>query len=172
MAGLFPQNIGKTMPNGFAGSYARQPDMIIATRALGGSDALTFGVPLKYDADGKVVLFGAGSAAADFVGVAAAEVKSATSYLNQTAGEYTTGDAVAVFQRGAVNVLCKRGTAALGGDVYIRIAANATYPNAAIGDFEASADGVNSVKLTNCQWAGGQDGDNVAELRILTMANA
>lgn len=30
--GLNPQTIGKTMPNGFAGSYARQPDMIVNTR--------------------------------------------------------------------------------------------------------------------------------------------
>ena len=27
--GLHPQNIGTAMPHGFAGSYARQPDMIV-----------------------------------------------------------------------------------------------------------------------------------------------
>ena len=29
--GLNPQNIGKTMNHGYAGSYARQPDMIANT---------------------------------------------------------------------------------------------------------------------------------------------
>ena len=34
--GLNPQIIGKEMPHGFAGCYARQPDMIVETRPAGG----------------------------------------------------------------------------------------------------------------------------------------
>ena len=34
--GLNPQVIGKEMPHGFAGCYARQPDMIVNTRPAGG----------------------------------------------------------------------------------------------------------------------------------------
>lgn len=33
---LSTQVIGKVMPHGFAGSYARQPDMIVNTRPAGG----------------------------------------------------------------------------------------------------------------------------------------
>ena len=44
--GLHPQNIGATMPHGFAGGYARQPDMIVNTRPAGAQ--IVFGTALKY----------------------------------------------------------------------------------------------------------------------------
>ena len=47
--GLNPQVIGKEMPHGFAGCYARQPDMIVNTRPAGGGAPIPFGTPLKYD---------------------------------------------------------------------------------------------------------------------------
>ena len=34
------QVIGKNMTHGYAGDYARQPDMIVDTHPLGGSDAV------------------------------------------------------------------------------------------------------------------------------------
>ncbi len=172
--GLHPQTIGTSMPNGFAGSYARQPDMIVNTRPAGGE--IPFGAPLKYDTNGKAVLLGASSTAADFAGVAARELKSSLDYLDQSAGKYAAGEAVSVFQRGCINVLCQRGTPKLGGKVYVRIAANEQYSTAAIGGFEAEADTSESssktVELTNCQWAGAADANGVAELRILTMNRA
>lgn len=168
--GLRPQNIGTEMPHGFAGSYARQPDMIVSTRPAGAQ--LTFGAAVKYDAAGAVVPMGADDTAEAFVGVAAREIKSALSYLDQNVGQYAEHEAVPVFQRGAVNVICQRGTPKLGGAVYIRVAENASYPTAVIGGFEAEADGANTVGLTNCQWAGAADASKVAELRILTMQSA
>ena len=48
MTGLNPQNIGKTLDHGFAGSYARQPDMIVTTRPAGAE--IVFGAAVKYDA--------------------------------------------------------------------------------------------------------------------------
>ena len=93
-------------------------------------------------------------------------------YLDQGTGQYAVGEAVSVFMRGAINVKCQRGTPALGGAVYVRITANASYSGAVVGGFEAEADGSNSVQLTNCQWAGPADANGVAELRILTMNNA
>ena len=48
--GLNPQIIGKEMPHGFAGSYARQPDMIVETRPAGGETAIPFGAPLPLQA--------------------------------------------------------------------------------------------------------------------------
>lgn len=168
--GLRPQNIGTEMPHGFAGSYARQPDMIVSTRPAGA--LLTFGAAVKYDTAGTVVPMGAGDTADAFVGVAAREVKSALSYLDQNTGRYAEKEAVPVFQRGAVNVICQKGTPKLGGAVYIRIAANASYPTATVGGFEAEADGANTVQLENCQWAGPADANKVAELRILTMQSA
>jgi len=39
MYGLTPQNIGKVMNHGYAGSYARQPDMIANTHPAGAAIA-------------------------------------------------------------------------------------------------------------------------------------
>lgn len=100
------------------------------------------------------------------------EIRSAVDYLDQNTGVFAENDAVSVFQRGAVNVLCQKGTPKLGSAVYVRIAANASFPGAAVGGFEAEADGGNTIALTGCQWAGPADANKVAELRILTMLSA
>lgn len=172
MTGLNPQTIGTTMPNGMAGSYARQPDMIINTKAAGGTTNIPFGLALVYDENKNVVVPSTGATAAQFIGIAAREIKSALNYLEQGIGQYAPGDAVPVFQRGAINVKCQNGTAAVGAPVYVRVAANEALPAAVVGGFEATADGTNSVLLTNAQWAGPADANGIAELRLLTMLNA
>ena len=53
---LNPQVIGAEMPHGFAGCYARQPDMIVNTRPAGGTANIPFGAPLVYDTDGVSVV--------------------------------------------------------------------------------------------------------------------
>lgn len=170
--GLNPQIIGKTMDHGYAGSYSRQPDMIVNTRPAGGTENIPFGAALMYGDNGAVVPMGAGATAEKFVGVAAREIKSSLNYLEQSPGAYYPTEPVPVFQRGAISVKCNVGTPALGGDVYVRIAANDAIPTGVVGGFEAAADGDNTVKLTNCQWAGPADANGIAELRILTMNNA
>lgn len=171
MAGLNPQVIGETMTAGFAGSYARQPDMIVNTRPAGGSAAIPFGAPLVYSGT-DVVQMGSGATAAQFVGVAGREIKSSLTYLEQSPGQYNPGDPVSVFQRGSIQVYCQRGTPALGGAVYVRITANGSYETAVVGGFEAEADSSNTVQLTNCQWGGPADANGIAELVILTRLNA
>lgn len=171
MAGLNPQVIGTAMTAGFAGSYSRQPDMIVNTRPAGGSAAIPFGAPLVYS-EGTVVQMGASATAEQFVGVAGREIKSSLTYLEQSPGEYAPGDAVSVFQRGSIQVYCQRGTPALGGAVYVRITANGSYESAVVGGFEAEADSSNTVQLTNAQWGGAPDANGIAELVILTRLNA
>lgn len=168
---LTGQVIGTSMPNGQAGSYARQPDMIINTHPAGGEANIPFGAPLIYSS-GTVVQMGAAATAAQFIGVAAREIKTALNYLDPGAGEYAPGEAVPVFQRGSINVFCQKGTPALNGAVYVRITANAAYSTAAVGGFEAEADSTNTVQLTNCKWAGPADANGIAELRIMTLINA
>ena len=163
------QIIGKTMFHGYAGSFSRQPDTIIDTHPAGG--AIAFGGAVVYS-NGAVTAPGASATAADFVGVAVRETKSATNYLNQNEGSYVQYDAVPVLKRGCVNVICQNGTPALDGTVYVRVAANASIPGAVVGGFEAAADGANSVALTNAKWKGGKDGNGVAEIRILTTLHA
>lgn len=163
------QNIGTVMPHGMAGSYARQPDMIVNTFPAG--DACPFGAPLKLS-DGKVVKMGASDTADLFVGIAAREFKSALTFLDQSEGFYDQNEAVSVFQRGSINVKCQRGTPAYGGAVYVRITANGSYPTAVVGGFEASSDTTNSILLPFCKWMGPADANSIAELRITGFPNA
>ena len=173
MAALNPQVIGKEMPHGFAGCYARQPDMIVETRPAGGESAIPFGAPLVYDTTKPaVVAAGAGFTAANFVGVAGFEIKSALTYLDQQAGQYAAGEAVSVFQRGSINVKCYDGTPALGGTVYVRTGTSETYTTGVVGGFSANNESGKTVALTNCQWGGAADANGIAELVILTKANA
>ena len=169
--GLNPQVIGKEMPHGFAGCYARQPDMIVETRPAGGEAAIPFGAPLVYD-DGAVVQAGASFTATTFVGVAGCEIKSALTYLDQQAGQYAPGEPVSVFQRGSINVKCYDGTPALGGAVYVRTKTSGTYTTGVVGGFSATNESGSTVALTNCQWGGPADANGVAELVILTKQNA
>lgn len=168
--GLNPQVFGKDMPHGFAGSYARQPDMIVNTRPAGGSDNILFGAPLVYS-DGAVVQAGASFAAADFVGVAGCEIKSSITYPTQN-GQYAPGEAVSVFMRGSINVKVYDGTPALGAPAYVRTATSETYTTGVVGGFSANNESGKTVALTNCEWGGPADANGIAELVILTRLNA
>ena len=73
-----------------------------------------------------------------------------------------------VIQRGSVSVQVNYGTPLVGSSVYIRVQANPAIPSVIIGGFEATADGENSIELTNSKWGTGKDSNGVAELVILT----
>ena len=170
---LNPQIIGKDMPHGFAGCYARQPDMIVETRPAGGETPIVFGTPLVYDTDNvSVIPAGATFTAAEFVGVAGFEIKSVLTYLDQAVGQYAPGEPTSVFQRGSINVKCYDGTPALGGTVYVRTGTSDTYATGVVGGFSANNESGKTVALTNCQWGGPADANGIAELVILTKLNA
>lgn len=168
------QIIGKTMDHGYAGSYARQPDSVIDSHPLTGTTNVPFGLAVVRDATNKhaVVLPTDSTTAAQFLGVAVREIKTAVDYLNQNVGQYAPGQAVPVMKRGCVNVKCQKGTPAVGGAVYLRVKANSSYETAIVGGFEAEADSTNTVQLTNCQWKGEADPNGIAEMRIMTIINA
>lgn len=169
---LNPQVFGKEMPHGFAGCYARQPDMIVETRPAGGEAPIPFGAALVYGTKPEVVAAGSGFTAANFAGVAGFEIKSALTYLDQQAGQYAPGEPVSVFQRGSINVKCYDGTPTLGGTVYVRTGTSETYTTGVVGGFSANNESGKTVALTNCQWGGPADANGVAELVILTKLNA
>lgn len=160
---LKPQTIGRNMSHGFAGSYARQPDMIVNTAPLGGATVILFGTPLVRGENGAVLPMGAGNTGNQFIGVAGREVKSPAEFFNQNVGQYSPDEPVSVFQRGCINVKCQKGEPAIDGTVYVRVAASEGY---SVGGFEAEADGTNTVALSNAQWNGPADSNGVAELRI------
>ena len=167
--GLNPQVFGKEIPHGFAGSYARQPDMIVNTRPAGG--AIPFGLALTYDDDKNVVVFG-NATTNTFLGVAGKEIKSALTYLDQSVGAYAQGEPVSVFMRGSINVKCQRSTPSLGGAVYVRTAENESYPGCVVGGFEAEADSGRTQMLGDVQWGGPADANGIAELVLLKRAQA
>lgn len=160
---LTPQTIGLNMSHGFAGSYARQPDMIVNTAPLGGTGSIPFGTPLVRGENGVVLPMGTGNTGNQFIGVAGREVKSPAEFFNQNAGQYAPEEPVSVFQRGCINVKCQKGSPSIDGTVYIRVTASGNY---VVGGFEAEADGANTVALSNAQWNGPADSNGVAELRI------
>ena len=160
---LTPQTIGLNMSHGFAGSYARQPDMIVNTAPLGGTAAIAFGTPLVRGENGAVIPMGAGNTGNQFIGVAGREVKSPMEFFNQNVGQYAPEEPVSVFQRGCINVKCQKGAPSIDGTVYVRVTAFGDY---VVGGFEAEADGTNTVALVNAQWNGPADNNGVAELRI------
>lgn len=164
--------IGKEMYHGFAGSFSRQPDMVIDTHPLGGDANVPFGAALVYDTDGSVLPFGASNTADDFVGVAGKYIKSSVDYMNQNEGICTPNDAVSVFKRGCINVICQNGTPAVAGNVYVRTALNEAYPDAVVGGFEAEEDTGKTILLDNVQWRGAADTNGVVEIRILTINKA
>jgi len=164
------KTIGKSLNFGFAGNYARTPDSIITTRPNTSGGNILLGTVLVNGADGGVKPSDNTFTAAAFVGIASRETKTMLSYLDQDSGaEYAPDEAVSVFQRGSISVLCKVGTPVVGGGVYVRIVAD---NGKAVGDLEAVADGTNNVLLTNAQWGGGVDANGVAELVLLTRNNA
>ena len=164
--GLQTQSIGKSMQYGFAGSFSRQPDMIVNTAPLGGEMPILFGTALKRGENGAVLPMGAGDTANQFVGIAGREVKTAVDYLAQSTGAYFPEDAVSVFQRGCINVLCQRGTPVIDGKVYVRVVENPLFADAMVGGLEAAEDGENTIQLVNAQWNGSADENGIAELRI------
>ncbi len=174
--GLYTQAIGKDFPHGFAGSYAYQPDMIVKTRPCGGNAAIPFGTPLKYEdgTNGNVVPMGAGDVGDAFVGFASREIKSSINYLDQGVGAYAPDEPVSVFMRGAVNVKVQKGTPALGGKVYVRVAASDAVPTALVGGIEAEPDSTasNTVELPGCVFEGPADVNGIACVRILTLQKA
>lgn len=160
---LTPQTIGLNMSHGFAGSYARQPDMIVNTAPLGGTVTIPFGTPLVRGEGGAVIPMGTGNTGGQFIGVAGREVKSPAELFSQSVGQYAPQEAVSVFQRGCINVKCQKGSPSIDGTVYVRVTVSGDY---VVGGFEAEADSANNVALVNAQWGGPADNNGVAELRI------
>lgn len=173
--------IGIELNLGYPGTISRSIDAIITSRTVKSvldgeketADPILFGEPVILNDDNTYSRFGKDGKAENFVGIAAREVKQATDYYS-ACGSYLPGEIMDVIERGSVTVKCNTGDPKAGGKVYIRIADNKTVaPNGVIGQFEAAADGANTVEISNLRWkTGKKDKNNVSELTILTRTNA
>lgn len=109
------------------------------------------------------------NAATQFAGIAVREVKTNLTYVTNASGYYEPGKPCDVLERGSATIQVNNGTPTANGNVYVRIATNASIPNGVIGGFEAAADGVNTVLLSNVKFKTGLiDANNVAEVTLLT----
>lgn len=156
----------KNAPAGVPGDVTRLQNSIVEPILLG--EAFTaFGVPYKLDAStGKAMMIDASDAATVFKGVLSRSVPSIGGNFNQGLNDAipNADSSQGGMVEGYINVLCPVGTPVKGGIVYMRVVA-AT--GKLVGDFEATADGANSVVLAGVEWASnGKDANNIAELKI------
>ena len=175
------QIIGLSQNLGFPGTVSRNGDELIeGNRAVKQTDATgpKFGDPVVLNTDvafgsySSVAAYIAGGGtftSAKFAGIAVREVKTSLNYLAQNGiGSYFPGTHVPVLERGSMSVTCNVGTPVANGPVYVRIAVNAQIQAGVVGGFEATADGANSILLTNAVWHQGQiDVNNTAEITVL-----
>lgn len=161
--------IGTSLGLGYAGTQSRTADAIIQARVA--AEDIAFGVACKLNSDNTWSPIAAGDTADVVAGIAVREVVQANTFDPQSNPDYMKGQLADVMTRGNVIVKCQRGTPAAGQAVYVRVAANETYPDAIVGGFEATADGDNTVEVANIEWTTGQTDSNLmAEVTIKTRA--
>jgi hypothetical protein len=181
--------VGISMNYGYPGTYSRNdPSLHIANRIVNPTDTenILFGEAVSlimnsvggYHTSVKGFIAAGGSftylsdGVSAFAGIAVREVKSFEAYVpSPTYNYYAPGSPCDVLEQGNVSVQLNnpKGAAVVcGGPVFIRIALDASYPQAQIGDIEAAADGANTVQLMNCMITTGLiDGNGVGEITIL-----
>lgn len=173
---------GTSIGSGFAGNLAYSPDNITITKPVKkGTANIPFGLAVMKNGDGTVQLADSTVTASNFMGIATGEVKQALNYpaaaqngvtVGNTDGYYAPGFPADVTQRGIVSVKCRVGTPTDGGSVYLRKALNGAIPAGIVGGLEASADGSNTVQLTNCVWEGGRiDASGMTAVKLKTINN-
>lgn len=139
------------MPQGFAGDVTRKAEATLEPCIVGAA-AIAFGAPAVYRA-GKLCPLAAGDTnIAGFV---------ARPYPTQNAGEASPSSVADVLRRGYMAVRVASGTAAHGGQVYVRLVAGA---GKQVGDIEAAADGDNTLAVQGCVFQGPADAGGITEL--------
>ena len=180
--------IGKSLGLGYAGKISRNPGNIINSKfvksILNGSNvetqpAIPFGFAVVLNEDNSYSRFGAvgvdvaDPTAANFAGIAVAEVKQVYTYATNDPGEYIPLQPCDVLQIGSATVFCKEGVPVAGSKLYVMTVAG-TF--AAVGEFVATATpagaGATAIELSNVRFTTGKvDANGIAEVTILTKNN-
>lgn len=159
--------IGISMNVGYPGTQSRQADAIIQNRIA--ANTIKFGEAVVLTNQNKWDVVSSSTTAAQIAGIAVREVVQANTFNPQSNPDYLADTPCDVMVRGNCIVKCQRGTPVAGDPVYVRVAANATYPDAVVGGFEASADGANTIQVPNIEWTTGVIDSNLAcEVTIKT----
>lgn len=163
--------IGTSFNYGFIGNVSTNHPCVIEEKpVVAGGSTIPFGRAVGLNTDNTVFLADANLTASNFAGVAVAEVKQITTYSvgqdTAQSGGYLADQPCDVLQQGIVAVNC-HGTPTAGGAVYVR---KNDGSGQLAGEFRTTADGGNTVQLTNCAWASNQkDANGVALLKIKTI---
>lgn len=165
--------IGTQLGIGYAGVITRNapPALIESKPVYSASENIGFGKAVMLRTDDTYAAVDSGFTAAKFAGVAHAAVKQSPSYPTSTGNTewyYQPEELCNVIKEGVMAVKVQRGTSITsGGAVYVRIQASTETPGLELGGFETSADGSQTVLLTNANWYSNRiDADGVAELKI------
>lgn len=186
--------IGKDLNYGYAGKVSRNPMNKITARyvksILNSSGVETmanvpFGSAVVLNTDGTVSLWGASgtgvsaATAANFSGIAVAEVQQTLSYGygsggGSPAGYYAPAQPSDILNAGSAIVYCSEGTPTAGGSVYLMTVAGTT---SAVGNFVATASpagsGATAVQIPNASFTTGkQDANGMVEITIRYASNA
>lgn len=182
--------IGITLNLGYAGKVSRNPYNKIGARFVKSilningvetQPSIPFGSAVVLNTDNSVSLFGATGAgvstptAANFVGIAVAEVKNVMTFgfgANNAPGAYEPTVPADILEIGSATVFVTEGTYAAGGALWLVSVAGTSHN---VGDFVATAtpaDGSTTVALTNVKLTTGKvDANGIAEVTILTQVN-
>lgn len=166
------QVIGKQLHNGYPGGYAIQPDQLTGTAANVSKETIAFGDLVLYKEESGEIT-GVEIPSATFTmdkvaGIAARTVKQADKYHEQENGGYLPNEAVTVFKRGIISVVCNDNGAKFGGKVYYRHTAETDKPK---GFYSAEATG-KTVELTGYNFSGSSDERGVVAVVIKEKVNA
>ena len=152
------------MPAGIPGDVTRQSQAKIEAQVLDGSNTFAgFGLFGKI-ASGKFVPVGASDVAASVYGLLIRPFPTQGANASDPLGTSvppTTGLAN-VLRSGYANVKVNAGTAAVGGTVYIRVAAAAA--GKPIGGIEAAADSTNTIVVAGATFMSAADASGNAEI--------
>ena len=163
------KSIGISLNVGYPGTLSRTADSVVQNRVAAGT--IAFGQAVILNTSNQWAPVTSATVAASIAGIAIREVIQANTYDPQSNPNYVANAPADVAVRGNVTVNCQRGTPTSGTAVYVRVAANATYPTAVVGGFEATADGANTIQVPNIEWTTGVvDSNNNAEVTIKTRA--
>ncbi len=152
------------MPQGIAGDVTRQSVSTIETQIFDSSAPFSaYGLFGKI-ASGKFVPVGSGDTAASVYGLLVRPYPTQGANASDPLGTSVpkTSGAADVLRRGYVSVKLNAGTAALGGAVYVRVAAAAT--GKPIGGIEAAADSTNTIVVAGATFMGAADASGNVEI--------
>lgn len=152
------------MPSGIPGAVSRPSQSTIEPAILDPNNAFSaYGLFGKI-ASGKFIPVGAGDAATAVYGLLVRPYPTQGANASDPLGSAvpaTTG-VTNILRRGYMTVKLNAGTAALGGQVYVRVANAAT--GKPIGGIEAAADSTNTIAITGATFMSAADASGNVEI--------